>query len=281
MGKSVRIQKMVGVDKVATRAIEDILNRPGFSFPKVAVLVGGPDWPTSVLCGILKLNCLKCVIGTMPVIFVAAPCVMVGSFLLKAEAETSGGFWSAIAGTMLIVATLGQSGTMMIAGYYIAEVASAKTDELSKSRPEHKPIEDMTKADAHFCSTYANVTRWNQMPCYARALLSLSTISMLMAGVILVMADSKCFRPFSLTSKISAKYEDGGLYGNPLAIILDLGYVAIGLFFVGCILFYVWLKWAKVATNRRLIASSPEPESQGEKGPDSPRSPKEDPDLLT
>lgn len=39
LGKSVKIQKMVGVDTVGIRAIEDILKRPGLSFPKIAVLV--------------------------------------------------------------------------------------------------------------------------------------------------------------------------------------------------------------------------------------------------
>merc|ERR1719352_1899795 len=40
MGKSIKIQKMVGVDTVGIRAIEDILKRPGLSLPKVGILVG-------------------------------------------------------------------------------------------------------------------------------------------------------------------------------------------------------------------------------------------------
>lgn len=257
MGNSVRVQQLVGVDKVGIRAIEEILKRP-FCFPKIAILVGGPDWPTSVLCGILKLNCLACVVGTMPCIFVAAPCVLVGSFLLRAEAETEGGFWGAIAGTTLIVATLGQSSAMLIAAYYMGEVSTAKEDELSKPRPEHAAVQELTRNEAKFYQCYAIVTRWKDMPAFPKTVLSTSTMSMLLAGFILVMADSACFRPFSLTSKISAPTEEGGLDGEPLNIILFGGWVAIFLFLLGCVLLKVFLRWAKQETERRLKSSTPE-----------------------
>merc|ERR1740129_2134093 len=71
MGKSVKIQQLIHVDKPFTRAIEKILNRPGLDAGKVAVLVGGPDWPTSVTCGILKLNIPQMILGTCPVFFVS------------------------------------------------------------------------------------------------------------------------------------------------------------------------------------------------------------------
>jgi hypothetical protein len=38
---------------------------------KVCILVAGPDFPTSVLCGILKLNIPQMLLGTTPVIFVS------------------------------------------------------------------------------------------------------------------------------------------------------------------------------------------------------------------
>merc|ERR1719182_653257 len=81
MGKSVKVQQLIQVDKKFTRAIEQILDTRGLNLPKVSILVGGPDWPTSVLCGILKLNLFQCCLGTLPVIFVSAPCVIAGAFL--------------------------------------------------------------------------------------------------------------------------------------------------------------------------------------------------------
>merc|ERR1719229_2085794 len=52
---------------------------------KVAVLIGGPDWPTSVTCGILKVPIVPMLLGTCPVVFIMAPCVLAGAYLAKAE----------------------------------------------------------------------------------------------------------------------------------------------------------------------------------------------------
>ena len=38
------------------RAVERILKLQGLRLVKVAVLIGGPAWPTSVLCGILNVS---------------------------------------------------------------------------------------------------------------------------------------------------------------------------------------------------------------------------------
>lgn len=54
------VRQIVGVNKPLMRGIELVLRRPGLSPGKVAILCGGPDWPTSVLTGVLKLS-LGCV----------------------------------------------------------------------------------------------------------------------------------------------------------------------------------------------------------------------------
>ena len=39
----------------------------GMTIPsQVSILCGGPDWPTSVLAGILRLSLVECEIGTLP-----------------------------------------------------------------------------------------------------------------------------------------------------------------------------------------------------------------------
>ena len=52
---------MVGVDppNETMTSIKAILQEDGLSMGKVMILVGGPDWPTSVLTGLLKLSYLK------------------------------------------------------------------------------------------------------------------------------------------------------------------------------------------------------------------------------
>ena len=55
MADNVNVKCLVGVNSISIKAIGYILSKPGLSVPKVAILCGGPDWPTSVLTGILKL----------------------------------------------------------------------------------------------------------------------------------------------------------------------------------------------------------------------------------
>lgn len=49
------------------------------SAAKIAILMGGPDWPTSVLCGIMKLDLIPNLIGTLPILIMIVPMVLVGT----------------------------------------------------------------------------------------------------------------------------------------------------------------------------------------------------------
>ena len=85
------------------RALEAVLRKPGLSIGKVSILCGGPDWPTSVLAGILRLSLLECEIGTLPIIFFVGACSMSGSFYLKQEESE---FWERIATFMMSASVL-------------------------------------------------------------------------------------------------------------------------------------------------------------------------------
>ena len=54
MGQSVKVRATVGVNSNLIKAIKFELMKPGVSVAKVCIMCGGPDWPTSVLCGILR-----------------------------------------------------------------------------------------------------------------------------------------------------------------------------------------------------------------------------------
>ena len=55
---------MVGINSRQMRAIRYCLMQPGLNPAKIAILCGGPDWPTSVLCGILGVPLRESMIGT-------------------------------------------------------------------------------------------------------------------------------------------------------------------------------------------------------------------------
>ena len=47
------------------------------------VLCGGPDWPTSVLTGILRLDVKQMILGSTPFLLLNTPTVMAGAFVLN------------------------------------------------------------------------------------------------------------------------------------------------------------------------------------------------------
>lgn len=71
--------------------------------PEVAILCGGPDWPTSVLAGVLGLSVMQCELGTLPIIFFIVPCGLSGSLYLRMDKSD---IWARAAQTMIITAML-------------------------------------------------------------------------------------------------------------------------------------------------------------------------------
>ena len=78
LSKNVGVRQMVGINSTLIRAMKLVLQDKGMSFAKVAILCGGPDWPTSVLCGIMGLDLLPVLLGTLPIITLILPTVLTG-----------------------------------------------------------------------------------------------------------------------------------------------------------------------------------------------------------
>ena len=55
----VQVRSLCAVNTHTMRTIKLILQRPGISVAKTAILVGGPDWPTSVISGVMGLNIIQ------------------------------------------------------------------------------------------------------------------------------------------------------------------------------------------------------------------------------
>eukprot|EP01047_Picozoa_sp_COSAG01_P047440 COSAG01_NODE_4531_length_4948_cov_5.839905_9_plen_106_part_00 len=58
LGKLLAVRKLVQVNSIEIKAIKVILDTKGLNLKKVAILCGGPDWPTSVLTGGRALSIL-------------------------------------------------------------------------------------------------------------------------------------------------------------------------------------------------------------------------------
>jgi hypothetical protein len=257
MGKSVKIQQAVGVDKVFTRAIQQILEKSGIPLSKVSVLVGGPDWPTSVLCGILKLNLCQVLLGTCPVIFVSTPVVLSGAFMAGPSASTNekaeSGIFETLTPVMIGVAFLSQLASAVIAVYYIQEVIYKDGKELAKPRKEHEPVALLTKAEAEFVQAYNDCLQWNKLTSSEKGPLLVATGALMFSNFCFVFMDEACFRPFKVTGKINDSFDKQGLDGNALNIIKLPGILAHILFIIATGMFISFLYRAKGMAQRQLI----------------------------
>jgi len=219
MGKSVRVQALVGVDKVFTRAMEEILMKPGLSLGKVSVLVGGPDWPVSVGCGILKVDVLQMLVGTAPVMFVLAPSVLAGAF--QARVGVGEGSFFNMGVTMLTSASVViQIGAGLVAVMCVMNVVGASGERLAKPRKEHEAVEELTRKEEEYNKVFQEVTMWSKLSMVHKVLISLAAFLAIVSGFIFAFFGSSCFENFSISSKINNPIAENGLNGDIFNIII-------------------------------------------------------------
>merc|ERR1712216_609827 len=90
---------------------------------KVCILVAGPDFPVSMLCGILRLNIPQMILGTTPVILVSiVPQTVVGALLTKEGGDT--GVWGMISTGVTGFAAAAQAGATLVYIYFILKTVT-------------------------------------------------------------------------------------------------------------------------------------------------------------
>jgi len=259
-GKSVKVQQFVGVTKVSVLATEAVLKEKGFKLFKVCILVAGPDFPTSVLCGILNLNIPQILLGTSPVILVSIiPQTLVGVLLTKEDA--SEGVWSMVATVATGLAAAFQAGATLVFAYGIMQRVEVSGEQLlQRPRPEHDEVRKLADKEAEYVEIYAEMSDWWQLGKPARATLLGAVAFFLLSGFLIAldtMATEKiCFEKFYITDDIKLSSDLGGLDGNVLNVIIQpLGSVALGLAAVALVLHVGFGKWlaakARAAPRRR------------------------------
>jgi len=240
-GMQVKVQQMVGVDKVATRAMEQILKQKGMKLDKCSILTAGPDFPTSVLCGILKLNIPQMLLGTIPVILVSIiPQTIVGGLLTKTGGDAS--FWSMVSSVVTGLAALVQAAAMLYVTYAVLTTVEKDGPALAaQKRPEHEAVAELTKNEEALTAVFLKVTKWDALSPFKATVTLASMVSFLLSGFLLaadfVLTEMICLRKFKITNSIGASFELGGLDGNALnVVVLPLGAVALILACLGFVL---------------------------------------------
>jgi len=227
---------MIGVDSVPTRAIEKVLKQRGLKIGKVAILVGGPDWPTSVTCGILKLNIPQMLLGTLPVYIASiAPQTLVGALITK-ESDGNDTLWSAVTTVCTGVAAVCQAGAMLVASRIIIQTVEKDGEELAKPRPEHAKVAELTAKEADYVQACSRVEAWDVMSMRRRATITTAAYMHLLAFFLFaadfVLMEPVCFEKFAVNDRIGEM-----LGGNVLNIVLlPLGATSLSIWLIACII---------------------------------------------
>ena len=173
LGKYVVVRKFVQINSTEMRAIRAILDVPGIQWKKCVILLGGPDWPTSVLTGIMRLSVIQCLIGSSPFLILNTPTVLGGALQLR-RAESD--MWGTMANVGFLMAAATQGSATSLCGYYVFDTAEARREEFAAMEDDQEVKEAEEKA-ALKDQYYKAATDWRtRMPQNIKAVLVLGAL---------------------------------------------------------------------------------------------------------
>jgi len=248
-GSYVSIRKFISVNSNAVKSLRIILEEPGLTVNKVLVLCGGPDWPTSVTTGILKLNVFQMLLGTLPVAFLILPCVISGAFLLRVDEDP---IWSSLSTLAIGISFVIQMGSMLAAAHAIESVASRETEKMGMI-PIDDEVHRYTLSKRHIKVARLHASSWQNVPWPCK-LLSIGSIAIIIISTDLsFFLGSLCFKDFQIQSSVEV-----ALDGNAMNIVIyPFGYVSIGLIALSFALDLINRMYFRFATNRILKTVTP------------------------
>eukprot|EP00927_Polykrikos_kofoidii_P086379 TRINITY_DN9656_c0_g1_i1.p1 TRINITY_DN9656_c0_g1~~TRINITY_DN9656_c0_g1_i1.p1 ORF type:complete len:1007 (+),score=120.48 TRINITY_DN9656_c0_g1_i1:63-3083(+) len=192
LGNSLTIRQQVGVHKEMIRGIEMVLRTPGISLGKSCILCGGPDWPTSVLAGLLRLPLSQMLIGTLPVIVFVGPCSLTGSLYLKSG---DGGLLSRLGSVMLLL-TVGVNLLMWVgAAWAIQSTIDNNLQEIRMPLEKNIDLDWLDYRDEQVKKSC--VLTWSMIPFGVKVPFVSGVVGIDLACQALFWAKSECLGSFS------------------------------------------------------------------------------------
>merc|ERR1712038_50643 len=250
---NVGIRQMVGINTPLIRAFKLVLAEPGFGLAKVSILCGGPDWPTSVLCGIMDLPLMPILVGTIPVLALIVPTALAGSFTymggLRKDDDRPQFSWAGTAATLSAAfAAIVLFGCMLLAAYYVEKTMRERGDVIALI-PYDEEVKILDDKQELKNKVYKEVTEWSLVPGWAKFILIFSLICMITSCYVVQLFQEDAFTPYQLTYTIEKH-----LHGDWKNLVKPLGLVALILFGVSIVLFMVFVHWANGIVDKKLGA---------------------------
>mmetsp|Transcript_29865 Transcript_29865/g.85520 ORF Transcript_29865/g.85520 Transcript_29865/m.85520 type:complete len:1039 (+) Transcript_29865:141-3257(+) len=233
LGTMKSVRQAVGVHKPFIRAIEMVLRRPGLSFGKCMILCGGPDWPTSVLAGILRISLRQCLVGTFPIIFNVVPLTLTGSFYLKRDESQ---VWVRAGNLMFSLTALISVVFWVGMGWAIQDVFEREHENLTRAKEEYIDLEWLDFRSSLIAAK--TVVVWSDLPLGIKVVYVGGAMGLSCVGVAFFWRSALCFGNFKLTDKIQELvwFGNRGLIKTPGVIGLSIA----GASYMGLAIYRCW-----------------------------------------
>ena len=229
-----------------------------FTRGKVATLVGGPDWPTSVMMGLMGLPIAPMIAGTMPVICLVAPLSLSGSFMIQGTVAP----FPALTNIALALSSLSQVGTFVAMLHFVEQASStpSKREALEKM-PYDLEVLELDRKSEEYQALYAELTAWHskEVPRSMRILLWVGAISGICGCQFATLRGSNCWESFQLYPDFPTQLRDN-LGGSISNLIMMPGYGVLGLILISYLCRAIFKCWAGRLCKRRY-ASGQRPKS--------------------
>uniref|UniRef100_A0A7S4UP67 RanBP2-type domain-containing protein n=1 Tax=Alexandrium monilatum TaxID=311494 RepID=A0A7S4UP67_9DINO len=242
LGRSLWVRSTAGVHKVAIRCIEAELRVKGWTAGKIAILCGGPDWPTSVIAGVLGLSLWECELGTVPIIGFVLPCAMSGSLYIK---KGEGQLWSSAADMMIVASVVVNLTLWVVAFWAIQHRLESDYANLSRRLPEN--------VDLHWLDHKSEVIAqrsyipWSETPLFLRfvylfgAAAHILVCDLFTAGSSILFGDFAVQDPIDTLVLIPTEGKTGELFTWN-------GLLVIAFYAMTSACFFVYILWRQIKT---------------------------------
>jgi len=226
--RNAEIRQLVGINSPFVKAMRVILSTPGYSFSKVCIMTGSPDWPLAVLCGMLRIPVVEAMIATFPNILLIVPSNLIGAFAYMSTLQDNDGKlsypWASSMGALMVLASaILQVGSLALFGVYLEREMKQRIDEIEALSVDSE-VERLDQESESTKDAYTVLSKWESLKRWERFSLRLALLLMSTSCYMALLLDERCF---TKTNFLDVSDTDTK---NAFDIINPLGYKVLVVF---------------------------------------------------
>ena len=249
--RSVSVRSACAINSPLMRAIKLVMSeKRTWTKGKVATLVGGPDWPTSVMMGLMGMRLTPMLLGTMPVIFLVAPLSLTGSFMIMGDTSP----YPALINIAIALSGVTQVGAFVALLHYVEQHTQHHRDDMEQL-PYDLEVLAHDQKNEEFAALHAELIQWQskKVPFHLRLVLVAGAGAGIFSCQLATLRGQDCFRDFALYPDFPTQLRDnlGGKIGN---MIMYPGYCVLGLILFSYLCRYLFCCWAAGLAKRRYAS---------------------------